>query len=40
LLIAFLICSVLAAIFGQSDRCQPILDQIMKLSQCCSGKRG
>jgi hypothetical protein len=38
LLLAYLICAMLAAIFGQPEKCKPILDKLNKLSRCCNGK--
>jgi len=38
LLLIYLICAILAAIFGQPEKCKPILEQLNKLSRCCSGK--
>ena len=40
LMIAYIICAIIAAIFGNPEKCSPILERIKKLSECCSGKRG
>jgi hypothetical protein len=39
MLLAYLICAILAAIFGHPEKCQPIMDQLNKLAACCSGKK-
>ena len=43
LVIIYLLCLLFGSIFVGPDRaragCQPILDQITKLANCCSGKR-
>jgi len=39
LLVAYLVCAILASIFGRTDSCKPILDLLNKLAACCSGKK-